>query len=166
MLFRVKILLILFTLFMSQLTWAATATGTLPVSATVIAACLVGTVTPVAFGNYDPTSTTDNIAGQGVIPVTCTNGTSYTIGLNAGTFTGATVTTRRMTGTSAAGLAYGLFQNTGRTTNWGNTPGTDTPAAVVATGTSQSVNVYGKITALQAVAAGSYSDSVTITVNF
>lgn len=76
MLSRVKILLILVTLFMSQLTWAATATGTLPVSATVIAACLVGTVTPVAFGNYDPTSATDNTAGQGVIPVTCTNGTS------------------------------------------------------------------------------------------
>lgn len=166
MLSRVKILFILFALFMSPVTWAATATGTLPVSATVIAACLVGTVTPVAFGNYDPTSPTDNIAGQGVIPVTCTNGTSYTIGLNAGTFAGATVTTRRMTGTSPAGLAYGLFQNVGRTTNWGNTPGTDTPAAVIATGTSQSVNVYGKITALQAVLAGGYSDSVTITVNF
>ncbi|MES2997972.1 MAG: spore coat protein U domain-containing protein [Pseudomonadota bacterium] len=151
---------------MSQITLAATATGSLPVSATVIAACLVGTVTPVAFGNYDPTSPTDNIAGIGVIPVTCTNGTSYTIGLGAGTFSGATVTTRRMTGTTPAGLAYGLFQNVPRTTNWGNTPVTETPPAVTATGTSQSVNVYGKITALQAVAAGNYTDTVVITVNF
>lgn len=166
MLFIGRILAGLFVLFMNQITWAATTTGSLPVSATVINNCLIGTVVPVAFGNYDPTSPTANIAGQGTIPVTCTLGDSYTIGLGPGTFSGAAVTTRRMTGTTPAGLAYSLNQDVARTINWGNTPGTDTPAAVTGTGSSISVNVYGKINAGQAVAAGSYADTVVITVTF
>ena len=53
--------------------------------------------------------------------VTCTNTTTFNIGLNAGTATGATVTTRKMTGPASATLNYKLFRDSARTQNWGNT---------------------------------------------
>lgn len=154
----------LLCLIISQISWAATITGSLPVTASVINNCVLGTITSVAFGNYDPTSASPN-NNTGSIVVTCTLGDVYNIGLNAGTFAGATVTTRRMTGPTAGGLSYFLYRDAGRTLNWGVTIGTDT---LQQTGTDlpQTATVYGQIPALQAVAAGSYADTVGITVTF
>lgn len=158
------ILLGAFSLLIAQSSWGATITGSLPVTASVINNCVLGTITSVAFGNYDPTSATPN-NNTGSIVVTCTLGDVYNIGLNAGTFAGATVTTRRMTGPSAGGLSYFLYRDAGRTLNWGVTIGTDT---LQQTGTDlpQTATVYGQIPALQAINAGSYSDTVGITVTF
>jgi len=77
----------------------ATSTSTFQVTATVASSCTV-TATSLAFGNY----TLAQLDGTSTITATCTNGTTYTIGLDAGTFSGATTSTRRMTGPSAAGL--------------------------------------------------------------
>jgi spore coat protein U-like protein len=154
----------LVSIFIPQVTFSATITGSLPVTASVLNDCVLGTITSVAFGNYDPTSATPN-NNTGSIVVTCTAGDVYNIGLDAGTFAGATVTTRRMTGPSAGGLSYFLYRDTGRTLNWGVTIGTDT---LQQTGTDlpQTATVYGQIPASQAVSAGSYSDTVGITVTF
>jgi spore coat protein U-like protein len=151
-------------LFFSQSSLAATTTANLAVSAVVINACAFGTITSVAFGNYDPTSATAN-NNTGSIVVTCTLGDVYNIALNPGTFAGATVTTRRMTGPSAGGLAYSLYRDASRTLNWGQTIGTDT-LQQTGSGLAQTATVYGKIPALQAVTAGSYTDTVGITVTF
>lgn len=163
-LFITRKLIGLFILFFSQTLQAATATANLAVSATVINACAFGTITSVAFGNYDPTSATAN-NNTGSIVVTCTLGDVYNIALNPGAFSGATVTTRRMTGPSAGGLAYTLYRDSGRTLNWGQTIGTDT-LQQTGTGLAQTATVYGQIPASQAVTAGSYSDTVGITVTF
>lgn len=154
----------LFILLFSQTSQAATATANLAISATVINACAFGTITSVAFGNYDPTSASVN-NNTGSIVVSCTLGDVYNISLNPGTFAGATVTTRRMTGPSAGGLSYSLFRDSGRTLNWGQTIGTDT-LQQTGTGLAQTATVYGQIPVLQAVTAGSYSDTVGITVTF
>lgn len=162
--FSEKILIGLLGLFMVQVSSAATITGNLPVTASVINNCVFGAITSVAFGNYDPTSATPN-NNTGSITVTCTSGDVYNIGLNAGTFAGATVTTRRMTGPSAGGLSYFLYRDAGRTLNWGVTIGTDT-LSQTGNGSAQTATVFGQIPALQAVTAGSYSDTVGITVTF
>lgn len=165
LLIGLRILVLLSIFFTNTMVFAATTTANLPISATVISACSIGTVVGVAFGNYDPTSATPNNA-TGTIPVTCTNGTTYNIGLGAGTFAGATVTTRRMTGVPpGTPLSYFLYRDAGRTLNWGTTIGTDT-VALTGTGVAQSTTVYGQIPALQAVTAGTYSDTVLITVTF
>jgi len=149
----------------SQQAFSGTATGSLPVTATVIGTCTIGSISPVAFGNYDPTSASPNNA-TGSINVICTNGKTYNIGLNPGTFAGATVTTRQMTGAPpGTPLPYSLFRDSARTLNWGQTIGTDT-LALTGNGTTQTSTVYGEISALQAVTAGSYTDTVTITVTF
>lgn len=142
---------------------AATATTTFPVTATVLTACVV-TATPLIFGNYDPTSATPLDASSS-IAVLCTLGTSFTVGLNAGTTSGATVTTRQMTNGSDT-LNYALYRETGRSNNWGNTPGTDTPPATTAPLLAAPFTVYGRIPAGQNVGFGAYTDTVTVTVTY
>lgn len=142
---------------------AATTTTTFPVTATVLKACIV-TAAPLAFGNYDPTATSP-VDTTATLSVLCTVGTSFTVGLNAGTGSGATVTTRQMTN-GANTLNYALYQEATRTSNWGNTPGTDTPAATTAPVLASTLTVYGRLPASQNVPVGSYADTVTVTVNY
>lgn len=142
---------------------AQTAQTTMDVSATVVEACVV-TATNLAFGFYDPTASSPADATS-AITVTCTPGTVFSVGLNAGTTSGATVTSRQMASGSNR-LGYGLYQDVARTVNWGNTPGTDTPAAATAGLTPSVLTVYGRVPAQQAVAVGSYTDTVTITVSY
>lgn len=139
----------------------ATQTSTFTVTATVNATCNIST-SPLAFGVYDPSSAKD---GTTTLGVTCTNGTAYNIGLDAGTGSGATIDSRKMT-SGAGTLTYSLFSNSGRTTTWGNTVGTNTVAGT-GSGSQQSLTVYGRITSNQTSAiAGSYSDTITVTVTF
>lgn len=151
----------LFILLMSLPGFAATTTGNLPINATVAAACIFGNITSVNFGNY--TGVVNNATGG--IEVNCTNGTTYTISLGPGTFSGATTTTRRMTGTPSGSLAYALYRDAPRTLNWGNVIGTDTVAGT-GTGGVQPYTVYGQIAAGLTPVAGSYNDTVLITITY
>lgn len=142
---------------------AATATDTMAVSATVQSACIVA-ASALSFGSYNPTAGT-NADATTTLSVTCTSGTSYTVGLSAGNGSGATVSSRKLTNGGNT-LNYALYQDSARTTNWGNTPGTDTPASAVAGSSATTLTVYGRIASGQNVPAGSYTDSVTVTVNY
>jgi spore coat protein U-like protein len=66
----------------------------------------------------------------------------------------------------ATPLSYALYSNAGRSTNWGNTPGTDTVAQTASTILPISFTVYGRIPQQQSVGAGSYTDTVTVTVSY
>jgi len=142
---------------------AATATTSFLVTATVLKFCAV-VATPMAFGDY--TSSTDAI-GTSTITVTCTNGTAYDIGLDAGGAAGATVTTRQMSGTTvtAARLNYFLYSDSSRTVNWGNTVGTDT-VHLTAGATPIISTVYGRVPAGQFVAPDAYLDTINVTVTY
>lgn len=140
----------------------ATTSSTLLVNATVTTACIVATL-PVAFGSYSPTAGTAT-TGAGTITVTCTAGTPYKVGLDQGAASGATVTTRKMAN-GANLLPYGLYQDSGYATNWGNTPGTDT-VNKTATVTADAITVYGSIPSGATVPAGVYTDTVNVTVSY
>jgi spore coat protein U domain-containing protein, fimbrial subunit CupE1/2/3/6 len=100
------------------------------------------------------------------ITVSCTNSTRWNVGLNPGTYPGATVTTRRMTGPKKnSSLSYSLFRNSGRTQNWGETIGSDTESGT-GTGNPQTLDVYGRVPASQSPAAGGYEDTITATITF
>jgi spore coat protein U-like protein len=139
---------------------AATATTTFSVTATVQSTCLVS-ATAMAFGTYTGAVATSTSA----VSVTCTNTTPYNVGLSAGLATGATVTTRQMTGPASAVLGYALFSNSARTVNWGQTIGTDTVTGT-GNGAAQALTVYGQATAGQFVAPGAYTDTITATVTY
>lgn len=145
---------------LSMQAYASTVTTTFGVSATVQATCLVS-ATSLAFGTYTGTASTSTAT----VSVTCTNTTPYNVGLNAGTATSATVTTRKMTGPSSAVLSYSMYQDAARTTNWGQTVGTDTVSGT-GNGSAQAITVYGQIAAGQYVAPGSYADTITATVTY
>jgi spore coat protein U-like protein len=70
-----------------------------------------------------------------------------------------------MTGPSSATVAYGLYQDTAHTANWGNTVGTDTVAGT-GNGSAQPLSVYGRIAPQTTPAAGAYADTVNVTVTF
>ena len=137
-----------------------TVTTTFTVSATVQATCVIS-ATALAFGTY--TGVVNNATST--VSVTCTNTTPYNVSLNPGTASGATVTARKMTGPSAALLNYSLYSNSGRTTNWGQTIGTDTIAGT-GIGSAQTLTVFGQIPASQYVTPGSYADTITASVTY
>lgn len=139
---------------------AGTATGNFDVTATVVDTCTIS-ASDLAFGSYtgallDSTTT---------IAVTCTNLTAYTVEIDAGSGSGATTSVRRMTGPSSGLLNYALYQDAAHLLVWG-TLGALQSVAGIGSGASQSLTVYGRVPAGQSPAAGSYTDTVTVTVNY
>jgi spore coat protein U-like protein len=138
---------------------AATITTTFAVNMTVQATCLISAL-PLAFGTY--TGLLINAATT--ITITCTNTTTYNVGLSPGVGTGATVTNRLMTsGTNT--VVYALFSDAARSINWGQTVPTDTVPGT-GNGAAQVLNVYGRVAAGSYVTPGAYTDTITATVTY
>ncbi|WP_253307438.1 MULTISPECIES: spore coat U domain-containing protein [unclassified Rickettsia] len=162
--FRHISFIILNILIFTENATAATTNTTFQVTATILDACSVS-ANPLNFGSYVYTANSDQIT---TINVTCTNGTTYKIGLDAGLAPGATTSTRKMRGTPTTNiLNYFLYSDFGRTTNWGNIVGTDTVAGT-GNGTTQGVIVYGRIPSGQntAFVDSTYTDTITVTLTF
>jgi spore coat protein U-like protein len=130
-------------------------------SATVVTSCNVSATTlnfgsaGVLAGNVDATNT---------VTATCTSATSYNIGLDAGTGSGATVTTRKMT-SGANTINYSLYTDSARSTVWGNTVGTNTVSGT-GSGLGQNFTVFGRVPSQTTPAPGTYSDTVVVTITY
>ncbi len=142
---------------------AATATGSLNVSAVVADYCELGsTSVSLNLGSYVPTAESSLAAA---IQVRCTVGTLADLGLGYGL--NASGTTRRLQHATdpTVFLNYELYQPNG-TTVW-QPPGAAGVVSFTGTGISQGFNVTGKIPVGQwAIKTGNYSDTVVITVTF
>ncbi|MEI6797902.1 MAG: spore coat U domain-containing protein [Pseudomonadota bacterium] len=144
---------------------ACTQTGEIAgftVSANVTASCSVD-ATAMDFGivNGHVRRPLDSSAQ---IFVSCTNATPYTVGLDYGTnASDATSTGRRMTN-GVNTVHYGLFHSPSRSDSWGLT--NETAYMGVGTGSSQSLNIYGRTFGDQDLASGHYSDSVVIVITY
>lgn len=154
---------LLLSLSLSQ-AYAATVTDDFDVRITIQNTCTISTtVSDLDFGTAQLlTANTDN---QTSFAVTCTNGLPYTMGLSAGAQPSSpgVTTTRRMTGAGQF-VSYDLFQDSGRTTHWGNA-GADLKSAN-GTGAAQPYDVFGRVPAQTTPAAGSYLDTVRLTVTY
>ena len=143
-----------------------TATATLTVSLTLQANCSIA-ASPLNFGTNGVLATAIN--QQTNVAVTCTNTTPYNVGLDAGTVTGSSVTSRLMAGTATGNTAttvgFQLYQDSGHTAVWGNTQGTNTVAGT-GTGAAQSIAVYGQVPAQSTPKPDTYQTTVTATVYF
>jgi spore coat protein U-like protein len=142
---------------------AQTATSTFKVTTKVQAVCAV-TAVDLAFGNYTSKSATPLLATT-TLQATCTPSSSYNIGLNAGTTTGATVNQRKMASGPTNTLNYQLYSDSARSAIWGNTTGTDT-VQDVGTGLAKDHTVFGTIPAAQVVPSGDYADTITVRVSY
>jgi spore coat protein U-like protein len=141
---------------------AATATGSFNVQVTIAATCVVTSATNLNFGTQGVLAA--NVDQTNTITVTCTNTTPYNIGLDKG-LNGSSVTTRQMKSGGGALINYALYSDSGRTTNWGNTVGTDTVAAT-GNGSGQAYTVYGRVPPQTTPAPAVYTDTITITVTY
>jgi spore coat protein U-like protein len=148
--------------------FANTATGSLTVTVSVASSCAVGN-SSLSFGFYDTSSSNAAVNGKGAINVTCTNGTPYSISLDAGQANGNQ--------TTVAAYAMGNGLNNWLAYNLSTTPNitgrvvpnvTDITGGLgQGTGVQQNIPIYGQIVAGQtSVAPGNYTDTVAITINY
>jgi spore coat protein U-like protein len=138
--------------------------------ATALGLNCTASATGVDFGNYNPTNSSPTDA-TGNVHVFCTvllvSVLAQTnISLSTG---GGTYADRKMS-SGAELLSYNLYKEATHTTVWGDGTGgtgiwTDNTLILVL-GTSIDHTIYGSIPAGQYVAAGSYSDTITVTVEY
>lgn len=145
---------------------AATRTSTFNVTATVNTNCVI-TTPNLSFGVFDGLV---DAAATSTITVRCSNGTPYTVDLNAGS--SGDVTNRTMTSpSSVVPLRYNLFTDALHTQVWANGQnGTGRASGSGGgMGTPRTHTVYGFLDAdlnTGEVDAGSYTDVITATVNY
>src|SRR5438105_4264195 len=144
---------------------AASASASLAVTASVANNCTI-TTAPLAFGSYDPvvTHASANLDATGTVTVACTKGAATTIGLNLGS--NATGSTRRLFDGGSNYLTYEIYQDSNRTTVWGNSGGALLTPAAAPSKAARNFTVYGRVSSNQDVPAGNYADTITATVNF
>jgi spore coat protein U-like protein len=135
---------------------------TFTVTLTIQADCAI-TANPLDFGTTG--LITSNIDQTTTMNVTCSSGTAYNVGLDAGTTSGSSIASRLLGGTGTNTVGYALYRDSARSQNWGNTVGTDTMSST-GTGSAQTISVYGRVPTQSAPAAGAYSSTITATVTF
>jgi spore coat protein U-like protein len=160
------------TLILGGVVWggvanSATTTTTFAVTETVQATCSA-TATTLAFSAYTPGAGAK--ANNSTISVKCTKNTPYTISLNGGSTAGGTIAQRLMA-SGANTLQYNLFTTAAFGQIFGD--GSGTSKTVTGTGagvaTANAITVFGQLpdsAANQAAVAGSYSDTITVTVTY
>jgi len=155
---------------------ADSATAVITISATVRRNCLIST-TPVAYGAYDPvgSNATAPLDATGTVVLTCTRGTTASIGLDGGTNSQGPV--RRMGSSGGADaaiggppsrsyLTYELYKDNSRTNVWSDNGDGMMTVPAAPSKNPRSFTVYGRVAGAQDVPVGSYADSVVATVNF
>jgi spore coat protein U-like protein len=133
------------------------------------ATCNVSTV-PVNFGLYNPLSGLPVVA-TGTVTVTCTVllglFESWTVAL--GTGNSGNYSTRQMANGSSH-LSYNLYTSVAYSNVWGDGSGSTTlvsAGALLSIGTtSYDYVVYGRLPAGQDSAAGTFTDTIVVTLNY
>lgn len=132
-------------------------------TADVPAECRAYAVSDLAFGTIPGLIATD-VDHDTTFSMTCTGRTAWNVGLDDGL--NASGSARRMRrGAGSDHVTYELYTTPARTVRWGDTIGTDTVTGT-GTGITQSLTVHGRIPAPQSLPAGSYSDTITVTITY
>src|SRR5688572_7996124 len=141
---------------------AATSTTTFQVSAIVASSCSVS-AGALDFATYDPLAALPDDATS-TINVTCNLLSPYTLKLNGGSVA-ADISARKMDDGSSNELAYQLYTAALRTTIWGDGVVGSTISSL-GTGLSIPHVVYGRAANGQNVPNGTYTDTVTVSLDF
>jgi len=153
---------------------AGSSSTTFQVSMTVARNCKITTSGTFNFGNYDPVvanaSAPLNVTTPAFISVNCNKNTkSIWVGLDAGTNSSHAPagSTRAVSDGNGDYIGYDFYQDSAFTTLWGNTQATaQTLGPFTSAKTPVTATVYGQAPAGQDVPVGTYTDTITATVNF
>lgn len=120
----------------------------------------------VNFGGYDPIVVTP-LAATGYVDVTCNSGELFDIKLGPGQNSGGIFNPRKMQASgSGATLNYNLYRNSTHTEIWGDGTGGTFIQSGMGSDATQQFNIFGLIPGTQNIPAGSYSDIVTVTIEW
>jgi spore coat protein U-like protein len=141
-------------------------TANFVVSLTVQSDCSISAA-DLSFGSANSTLVTTAITQSTNLTVTCSTGTSYTLGLDKGSTTGSTVTNRLMAGTggNTQTVQYELYSDALHTSIWGDSTG-GTTVTRTGTGIAETIPVYGMVPAQTIPLADNYSSTETATITF
>ncbi|MHB8120785.1 MAG: Csu type fimbrial protein [Desulfuromonadaceae bacterium] len=150
----------LYCLIMGLLFWVVLLTSN------VYAGCTVSS-TSIIFANYDVLSSI-GATGTGSITVSCGPPAHVVIAVGASSNSGAYSPRSMKHALYSDTLDYNLYTSPGMIQVWGDgTNGTATVACNnVKKNNTPPIRIYGKITPLQNVPAGSYSDQLVVTVTY
>ncbi len=139
---------------------AETATGSLAVRVVVQPSCAV-TGGTLDFGTYTSGQAVDLQAATQIGYANC-SAASLRFDLSGGA--NGTTAARRAANGSGGFLNYALFRDLARTLNFGD--GTSGQTVTPAAGGTGSITVHGRVPRSQTITPGTYTDIVTITLNF
>lgn len=157
---------------------ADTATGTLQVQAVVQATCSVNTTSTGTSGpalldfgtitNLTADVTADTTSGSvanGAVSTLCSTGTTWTLTADGGLHSSSTQ--RQMADTGSGVLPYDLYSDSAHSNAIGINDAQNPVATGTGTGAAVTTPVYGLIPAGTTMPeAGSYADTVTLTVTY
>lgn len=141
---------------------AATAPGTVAVSATLTSICAVNAST-MPFGNIAASTPTLLTNAGGNVNVTCSNTTAYAVALDKGA-NGATIALRKMN-FGANFLNYQLFTDAAHTIIFGDGT-TGVTVGGTGNGVSQAIPIFGQVPAQAGIVPGVYADTVNVTLTY
>jgi spore coat protein U-like protein len=135
-----------------------------PASARAAISCTVST-TSINFGttyNVFTSTPTDSIA---TITYSC-SGFSSTLPIRITLSAGHSLNILDRIFLGPDTMQYNLYQDAGHSVIWGDTVATDVDITIAKAdrGKNLTVTIYGRVPALQDVASGSYSDTITVSV--
>ena len=133
--------------------------ATVPASCTVNATLLDFGTAGVLAANRDATS---------AVSIVCTRGAAYKIALGPGQNDGGLGVGARKMKSGGVTLAYQLYQDPGRSVVWGETlsGGGANIKSDTGNGSTQSHTVYGRVPPQTTPGAGTYTDTVVVTIEY
>lgn len=139
----------------------------LPTAVEAGRSCSFGGVVSVAFGSYNVFSATA-LDSAGSVTYTCSGfagGDPLRIDFSRG---GAPSYNPRRLSKTGGTLNYNLYTDAARSIIWGDASGGTSNYALTGTGNNATItlNIYGRIPALQNAAVGAYTDTITMTMDF
>ncbi|AHM74290.1 Csu type fimbrial protein [Yersinia hibernica] len=151
--------------------YAVSKTANITFNATLLPTCIAGTTVSGAttfgtlnFGSATVLNAPIAVIGQansGAISVQCSKNTSFTVLLSAGQ--SGSVNSRYLAGgPSSQHVNYNLYTDSAHSHIWDNTVG----VSQVASGQPTTLPVYGLIPVQSTPAAGVYTDTIQVTVNW
>jgi spore coat protein U-like protein len=146
---------------------AATTTANFQSKIIITATCSVSAGATLDFGSVSTVSDSLPVTGSNTINVNCTSGAPYFVGLDGGSSTGNTADRKLKLTTGTTTINYKLFQNSNQNIPWGDNrvAGGD---AVSGTGTGSSFahTVHGQVPVQTTPVPGTYTDTITVTVEY
>lgn len=148
--------------------YAATATATMNASVNVAG---TGTISSANLNLGSGVTPGNQSTGNTTITVNVSTDVIYDVTLDAGTHASGGVRRIQMSGNSTDFPTYYLYKDSAMTQEWGDSNFSNTYSAgasyqTTGTGSNQTLTIYGKGISTAGQSSGTYTDTVTATLNY